>query len=342
MTFRLVELIFRRAVFLALPLIVGTSLGIMWFIDGTREIAYASRAAVWVDKPSAISGGAVADFNSYITPAQNQTVSLQELLGTQTFVTAVAKAVDGADVVTQRRIDQIRENTLISPYGAHVVYVEYRSKTAAEAPIIVKAILDRYADDFTAQVKSRAANTANFYGTQLIPAKAAYDRANTSLQDYVRVRPQLATANLQNPSAIVSSDAEFAKLLEAQQSAKENYSRILASYDESRIIATSADGTAAYFQVHDEPSAPFRTQQSKRSLLVRPVAVILVSIMASSLLLLFFWRIDRKVRVPSDLAFLGPDVQIVSLGSLRSKRRSWPKSFVRLATAIDSGMRSQN
>ena len=255
-------------------------------------------------------------------------------------MTAVAKAVNGVETVPKQRIDQIRANTSISPYGAHVVYVQYKSKNARRSSPTVKAILDRFADDFTAQVKSRAASTANFYGTQLVPAKAAYDKANTAVQEYVRVRPQLATVNLQNPPASVTGDTEFAKLIEAQQSAKESYSRILTSYDESRITATSSDGTMAYFQILDQPSAPFRTQQSKRSLLIRPIAALLVSLMASSLLLVLLWRMDRKVRVPSDLAFLGPDVQVVSLASLRAKRRRWPKSFVRLATALDSGMRT--
>jgi hypothetical protein len=342
MTFRIVELIFRRALFLALPLVVGGVIGLMWFIVGYGESSFGSRATIWVDRPSAVSGGAVADFNTYISPAQNQTTGLQELLGTQAFVTAVATAVDGVEPVSEQRIDQIRTNTSISPYGSHVVYVEYRSKNAGEVALTVKAILDKFADDFTAQVKSRAASTANFYSTQLVPAKVAYDKANTAVQEYVRGRPQLATVNLQNPPASVTGDTEFAKLIEAQQSAKESYGRILASYDESRITATSSDGTAAYFQILDQPSAPFRTRQSGRSLLIRPIAALLVSIMASSLLLILFWRIDRKVRVPSDLAFLGPDVQVVSLGSLRAKRRRWPKSFVRLATALDSGMRIDN
>jgi len=173
-----------------------------------------------------------------------------------------------------------------------------------------------------------------------VPAKAAYDKANTAVQEYVRARPQLATVNLQNLPASVTGDAEFAKLIEAQGSAKENYGRILGSYDESRITATSSDGIAAYFQILDQPSAPFKTRQSARSLLIRPIAALLVSLVASSLLLILFWRIDRKVRVPADLAFLGPDVQVVSLGSLSAKRRRWPKSFVRLATALDSGMRT--
>lgn len=344
MTYRVVELIFRRAAFLALPLLVGAAVGMFWLMEGRREISFSSRATVWVDKPSVFSGGAVADFNNYSSPAQNQTSSVQELLATQTFVTTVAKTVDGTETVRQDRIDQIRSNTSVTPFGTHVVYIEYRSKNANEVSIMVKTILDKFAEDFTAQIKSRAASTANFYGTQLAPAKIAFDKANTALQEYIRVRPQFANANisLQNLPANLSGDTELARLIEAQQSAKEAYSRILASYDESRIIATSSEGTATYYQVQDEPSAPFTTRQSMRKLLIRPIAATLVSLMLSLLLLLLFWRLDRKVRVPSDLAFLGHDLQIISLGSLRAKRRRWPKSFVRLATAFDSGIRTHN
>jgi hypothetical protein len=56
---------------------------------------------------------------------------------------------------------------------------------------------------------------------------------------------------------------------------------------------------------------------------------------------LFFilWRLDGKVRVPSDLSFLGSGLQVLTLPSLEARRRSWPDSFVRLAAALQCGLR---
>ena len=47
-----------------IAIVVGGAIGLMWFIGGYRDFSFGSRATVWVDRPSAVSGGAVADFNT--------------------------------------------------------------------------------------------------------------------------------------------------------------------------------------------------------------------------------------------------------------------------------------
>jgi hypothetical protein len=320
---------------------MGCALGILWFLSGLEERRYGSIATVWVERPAAFSGSSVTEFNPYISPAQNQTAGLRELLATQSFVTAVARDVDKTEVVPESRIREVRSNTSIIPFGEHVVYIQYESRNPNEVGVTVKAILDRFTSDYSAQIKNKATIAANFYGTQIGPAKAAYDKSNAALQEYIRGKPQLASANLQNLPTSAVADVEFAKLIEAQLSAKENYNRILTSYDETRIAAISTEGISPYFAVLDQPSVAFDVLPSKKTLLIKPIIGGVAGLIVSAIALVVIWRVDRKVRLPTDLAFLGANLEIVSLPKLATpRRRRWPKSFVRLAAAMQCGLKS--
>ncbi len=336
MTIRLIDLVFRRKVLLMTPLIAGVLLGILWTAVARPPAMYLSSASVWIDRPSAISGGAVTDFNPYASPAQNQTGTMNELLASKSFVVGILKDLGVTDP-TAAQVADIRTHTLISPAGAHLVLVQFISPDRRVAATTVKAVIDQFTLNFAKQLKQKASQASDFYQAQLGVAKDSFDDSNAALQAYVRSHPGAASITTQNaPTAAL--DPEFIKLQLSQQAAKESYDKILGNYGQSQIIANSSDATSAYFSVMDQPDVPlFPVPPSKKAVLMKLAAGGFLGGVAMIALFLLLWRSDRKVRVPDDLSYLG--IEIVSLPSLHAaRRRRWPDSFVRIAGSLHAGI----
>src|SRR5690348_15256820 len=88
MTPRLIDLVFRRKLLLAIPVMLGILLGFAWLVLLKPRPVYYAQASVWVDRPSSINGGYagsslllsdITSFNQYASPASNQTGTLLEL-----------------------------------------------------------------------------------------------------------------------------------------------------------------------------------------------------------------------------------------------------------------------
>jgi hypothetical protein len=70
-----------------------------------------------------------------------------------------------------------------------------------------------------------------------------------------------------------------------------------------------------------------------------PMLGLVAGLMLSAGIFAVLWRLDKVVRLPSDLAIFGPDVPVMEVPLLRGRRSNWPPSFVRIATALHSGLR---
>jgi capsular polysaccharide biosynthesis protein len=293
-----------------------------------------------VDRPADFSGAGapLSDFNPYISPASNQVNSMRELLTTRMFLTAVAARVDGTNEVSPYRLATLGSRVLIWPGGEHVVNVQAKAASAEEAAKIAQAVIDEFGAVFARQLKETATREAEFFKEQVALTKADYDKASTDLQALLRLRPALATAAVR-PGNV--TDPEYGRLLVAHETALGQYDKMVDRYAAAQIAATSASAISVYFAVIDRPEVPsFPVAPGKKALLAKPMTGILAGVLASAGIFLLSWRLDRKVRYPTDLAFAGNDVVILSLPTLRARRRRWPASFVRLATAINGGIRS--
>ena len=91
--------------------------------------------------------------------------------------------------------------------------------------------------------------------------------------------------------------------------------------------------------VIDPPEVPVnKVVRGKRDILMPPIFGMVAGAFFSTFALVLLWRLDRVVRLPSDLAAYGPNVPVVALPALKTRRKTWPASFVRLATAVQSGV----
>jgi uncharacterized protein involved in exopolysaccharide biosynthesis len=340
---RILELIFRRKFLLMLPIILGLSAGI-FALSLAGDGYYASRATAWVERPTDLTGASFTEFNPYLSPAQNQANSMRELLAIDQFVGQILRRVGPVDApFVHFNVGTIRRNTFIYTYGNHVLYIEHRSPIPQLSQLTVQAIVDEYAALYTGQVKERALSAKSFYEEQLTTARTSLETATAELRAYTARNPQLNTL-LDSPTLPASAlrDLEFARLVNAESNAREHYNTLLDKFADSQISATTADGTSANFIVLDKPEVPVATITPGKRALVLPLMLGLAAGgFISSLAFIIYWRLDRRIHLPEDLSFLGASVPVMSLPALKARGRRWPSRFVRVAAALQNGLRER-
>jgi uncharacterized protein involved in exopolysaccharide biosynthesis len=341
---RFIDLIFRSKYLLLLPLVLGL-LGGIYMAMQDREDTYESTATVWVERPSEITGGAFFEYNDFISPAANQQAAMQQLLGTKSFVRGVLDRLDGelpeGQDHPQARYDAIRFNTALGGGGNNVLFISHSDSVPEGTDKAVLAILDEYGDLYGSQLRDRAERAVGFYEEQLQISQGVLAAATAELQAYIATQPDLRGMDLEDPPTAALQDEEFARLHSAEQTARESYNTILDRYAESEFTAAATGGTRTNFIVLDEPEVPTAPlPATKRDLLLPPIFGIVLGSFLSVGIFVVRWRLDHKIRVPSDVALIDPSIPVMSLPSLKPKRH-WPKSFVRLATVIETKLAPQ-
>lgn len=336
MTQRVLEIVLRNKFLIIVPPVLGLILGIMASSGG--QSYFSSRAGIWVDRPTDTTGEAFTDFSPYNSPAQNQANSMLQLLGTKSFVTSILRSVDGTETPPDFRYWDVRGHAFIYPTGINILTVEFQSQDPALAQKTVQAIVDQYSAIYWSQVQARAESAKAFYQEQLKVVSRALDEASTALAAFVAQNPKLAGLDVETATSTTGQNLEFVRLATAEQSARFNYEKVLSKFADSQISATSASGTSTNFLILDKPELPgLPVQEGIRTRLMGPMLGLSFGMLLGAVAFLVRWRMDRRVLLPEDLAFLS--VPVMTLPTLRTRKRHWPRSYVRLATALQSGLK---
>jgi uncharacterized protein involved in exopolysaccharide biosynthesis len=337
MSARILELVFRHKFLLSLPIILGLAGGV-FALSRAAAPYYSSRAAIWVERPTLLNGESFTEFNPYNSPAQNQANSMRELLGLNSFAQDIVQRVGPSDV--GQRMGELRTNTFIYPYGNHVLYLEYRSRNAVAAQRTVAAIVEAYTELYKTRLRDKAVRSEGFYEEQLAATRTALEEASGNLRAYLGRNPQLANVDISKPPSLALRDVEFARLVAAEQAARESYDHTLQKYAESQISANTIDGTIPNFLVMDEPQVPFaQITPGKRALVLPPAFGLASGMFLSAVGFLIYWRLDHRIHLAEDLAFLGAGVPLMTIPYVTSRRSAWPGTFVRIASALQNGLR---
>ncbi|HLG12631.1 MAG TPA: hypothetical protein VI876_12810 [Dehalococcoidia bacterium] len=335
---RILELVFRHKFLLALPVTLGL-IGGLFALSFADSSYYVSFASIWVERPTDVTGGSFSEFNVYASPAQNQAGSMRELLGINAFASDILARADGGENLGLTLLD-LRRNTHIYPGGDHVLYVEHRSDDPEQARRTVQAIVDEYASLYTAQIKDKALRAKEFYGEQLSVFRGALEQASAELRSYIALHPPLATVDLDDPPSSALRDVEFARLIATEQTARENYDLLLAKFADSQISASAVEGATLNFLVLDDPQMPTApVRPGKRALVMPPMLGLATGFLVSSLAFVIYWRLDRRIHLPDDLSFLGSKIPVMTLPAVKSRGRKWPSRFVRIAAALQNGVK---
>jgi uncharacterized protein involved in exopolysaccharide biosynthesis len=333
----MLDLAFRHKILLVLPMVLGLIGGIGWFALSYEE-DYVSRAILQVS-PSSYVPSTLA-YNPYLSPAENQANTMNPLLGTETFTTNILAQANKADPnclhepITK---PMLLANTSIYAHGDSLLNVDFRSDIPCVGPTVVTAITDQYRDYYVTATQSTAARDKTFFEEQATLVAGQYDEAQQALRAYLQSHPELAGVNLNDPSVGALSDAGLQSAVNNVTSANDSRQRITATLAQIEVVLSGAE--TVNFYTYDEPTVPSApVVPGTRDMLTKPMLGILLGMFASAAVFLLLWRMDKTVRLPSDLAFLQTSAPIMTLPDLNARRRKWPPSFVRLATAIQNGM----
>ncbi len=298
---KLVETVFRRSWALLLPVVLVPLLVLGLTAQPPR---YQSQAIVWVSSPVAGTTDALGYSNPYLTPAQNQAQSLNDLLSTRAFREEVAREAGllraGSSEDEARRVLQ-RMSVYTGSAGVNLLSVSAIADGGKEAQAIVNAVITRYRARATAEIQRETEVAATYYTQQIGAATQNLAQRKTELTEYLQRNPKAA-----DPNNAASLDPDYRALLErvdSQNTVVENLRRAL---EATQLQGATAPQTLeAAFTVQDsprEPEAPLPT--SMTSALGYPFAGLVFGLLIGLTYIYLTYRTDHTIRTPADLAKL--------------------------------------
>lgn len=308
---RLLDTFFRHKLLLLLPpilipLLVGPP-AVM-----TAPVTYETYAGIWVDKPTYLNYA--NDWNSYITPAQNQSGRLLELLKTRTFLDDVAKRTSLAPLVgTARGSDRIQrvvgDGLSVVTSGSHLLVLRFRGDTPQLAYQVLSAVVEAFNDNAANDRINQASLATSFYESRVDDAQKQLDGAQAQLQQYVAANPRYnvparGDQSANQPTLILGQpvDPQLAQLQHEVDYNQGEVSRQRKALDQARLDASaSLEGQELGFQVVDAPQVPTSPTRQTRARLAFPIAGFLVGVVLSCVLLVLLMASDRAVRTEADL-----------------------------------------
>lgn len=321
---RVVETIFRHKLLLLLPaLIIPLIVGPIAL--ATAPVFYEAYVGVWVDRPAYLSSNG-SDWNGYLTPSQNQSTKLSELLRTRAFLVDVVGRTPlapyiGNEAGEQRLRDMLAADFSMFPSSSHLLVLRYRAQTPLLAYQMINALVDAFKEKMATDRVDQANLATSFYQNQLDTAKADLAKATGELRRYVAANPQLTDP--QGPDVtrvqVAGIDPQLAELQRRVDGAQQDLQRASNSLDQAQLDAAAAlEGQELGFQVIDPAKVPTTATRELRKRIIYPIAGFLVGLVFSGVLLVLLVATDRTVRTEADVSSLARVVGV--LPQLRIRR----------------------
>lgn len=329
MSYKALDTLFRHKLLVLLPLIVLVLAGL---VAGAmrRTETYSSTARAWAQSTPYLQSS-LAPNNPYLTPAQAQQQTYNDLLKLDSFVLDVASRVDGMkgwSPIAQER--EVRTGTFITPEGVNVLSITHQSSNQQLTKDVVEAIIAAYAYYYKNDVVTQGDATIAFYQARLQTAQQDLEQREKDVADY--------QATLTDPIDPDVNDPKLAELQSLVAAARNDYNALLDKIDEINIQKEAAvTGKDIGFRIQDEakvPTSPLPT--GLKSFLLLPMLGFLLGISASGGLLFALIRLDDRVRLPEELKAMG--LPVVGLPDIKNRSRSWPQQFVRLTVMVSRGL----
>jgi uncharacterized protein involved in exopolysaccharide biosynthesis len=312
---KFLEVFFRHKWwFVVPPLLITIAASV--FTYTTAPVMYLSSAGIWVDKPTYLAYS--DNWNSWASPAQNQTSRLTELLRTQSFIVDVAKRTSLAPLTTsQRGMDRIQiilnQGFGVAPIGTHLVAVSFRSDNPQVAYQMLKAIVDAFNDNMANDQVNQAGIATAFYSDQLQQAQDDLTKASDDLRRYIQSNPSLSSLQLDSSSSMVSSpkaildqasatDSNLAQLRSKVQNSQDRVAQLQSSLQSAEYQASaSVQGQQLGFQVVDAPNYPTSGGRDLKKHLIVPIGALVGSLALSGIVLALMAMSNRSVQSENDL-----------------------------------------
>jgi uncharacterized protein involved in exopolysaccharide biosynthesis len=317
---KILEALFRHKLLILLPPVLIPLLAGGIAVAATPP-TYEAWAGVWVSKPTYLTYA--DDWNQYVTPAQNQTTRLSDLLKTASFIDDVAKrtslaSLAGTPTGQERLQALITAQLAMLPSGNNLLAIRYRASNPQLASQVLEALLEAYKERTVDDRTSQGTLAISFYESRLADAQQKLSDANDKLRRYLVSHARTVDPSRAPASGVAATDPQAAELQHAVEAAQHDADGIRSSLEKARLdVDASLEAQDLGFQVVDEPRVLASSTRDIRRLILFPVAGLLGGIIFSVGMLVTLVAGDRSIRAAVDLV---PPVRIVgTLPSLKMK-----------------------
>jgi uncharacterized protein involved in exopolysaccharide biosynthesis len=344
---KLLEAFFRHKLLLLLPPLLIPAIVSPIAVLSLPPL-YDASVGVWVDHPTYLNYKDGS--NPYITPVQNESGRLSELLHTRAFVLDVAQRTSlaplAATAAGQARIDDLMSRSVTiggattaagaaTNPGEHLLVVHVTASTAQLSYELCKAIVDAYQEKISADQADQATVAVDFYQARVQDAQQQLNTVSQGLRRYVAAHQtdnSVATA-ANDPSQTnlqaTLLDPKLATLETSVQTAQVDFNNSQSALTQAQQDAqAAAQGQQYGFQVLDPPQLPTVATPQTKKIIIFPIAAAIAGLGLSAMLLVLLVASDRSVRSEADLA---PGLRVLGVvPTLKLKRV--PKQLRGVAT----------
>ncbi len=321
---KFLEAFFRHKLLLLLPPILMTLAVGAWALLAA-PVYFDSKANVWVDRPTYIVAESDG-FNAYLTPAQNQTLRLTELLRTETFLTAVVNRTSLAPLTASaagwRQLDTIIGRGLaVTPNGNNLMVVRFRSGSPQLSQQFVTALLETFREKVANDRLTQASLATSFYESRLQTADEQLSKATGEIRRYIAANPRLTTIDPERGAASTTAarlnlppiaiDPQLADIIRRVEAAELDVQTARQNLEKARLdVSASLEGQELGLQVVDAPKLPREPVRELGKRLIYPAGAAVVGLGLSAALWVLLVAGDRSVRWESDL---GPGLRVAGV-----------------------------
>lgn len=239
---------------LVIPVLVG---GVAFAVDRSQVVA----ARVWADRPVFTPKFATDRFASYRTPAQIEASLMQELVGTDAFVSNVLSKTEpqygtwSREHRAQAAVD-FRKRVSIEPEAEHLFVISYKTERPEYGITVLKAVLDAFSVTVQDLEAGQVTTAQNALQTQLEIARKDMNTAVAQAESY--------KASYRLDDRASAADPNYATLLAQARTKTDRYLTLLALVDEAQASHLAVVTIqASIFHVVDPPAvAPPRIGRS--------------------------------------------------------------------------------
>lgn len=321
------EVLFRRKLWLLLPLLVIVPLSVAYALRRAPK-QWQVTASVWVDEDKQLYSN---DRLGY-TPAVNQSELLNNFVRTRSF----AQSVLAKTSVASQLNDPRTADRLTSEFPKHVhasatstVFINVTVLTPDRdlSMQIMQATLDQFQQVLTSQLATQNQTAVSLASQSLSDADAELNQSQQALAQYLAAHPELATksAGSSDQIALRDQDPQLARLSQQVGIDQDAYAAAQQRLRDASQAATSGQQGLRYtFTVVDRPQPPLSPLQTSLMSRVKVPAIgTVLALLLSVGLGVWFALTNRRMLGTFDIERVVQAPVLGELPTLRGGRWRW-------------------
>jgi uncharacterized protein involved in exopolysaccharide biosynthesis len=272
---------------------------------------YEGTASLWISDPGYLGQGvAPINWNQRLSPAQNTTDTLRQLLSTHAFDEQVSDKLVAADAVSDpnsasQLAQSLASQLRISADGTHLVRLSFSNPSQGVALAVLDTTIALYVAHEAQAQQAQLDVSVTFLSAQVTTAESAAAVAQQALSSYLEAHPAVRPASGTGDTGIADLD----RLVHQVRQSQDNLSQLRGQLAQSRLLGAAAQRLVeTNTQIVDQPRiASSGLTGDGRSLSAAVAVAFLCALAAGVYLLGLVWadqsardarELERRLRVP--------------------------------------------